>query len=185
MVPAYLSLLAFLLLLLWRLVFADLKLTRRSLARPLGAQQARDDSVFKQFLLISVRSSMDLFSGNGLENPPESASPGTRKERAERYLARVVALTGASQMGNGYVLDVGATRFHVREGYVGQMQDLNDPKCAYKETCFYSTCREIPKAEQIAAALLQLASNPALFDKWVVQDGRMFKADGQVFTRSK
>jgi len=40
----------------------------------------------------------------------------------------------------------------------------------------------MPKAEEIATALLQLTNNPALFDKWAVQNGLAFKADGQVFT---
>ena len=43
----------------------------------------------------------------------------------------------------------------------------------------------MPKAEQIATALLQLTNNPALFDKWAVQGGLTFKADGQVFTRAR
>jgi hypothetical protein len=41
----------------------------------------------------------------------------------------------------------------------------------------------MPKAEEIATALLQLANNPALFDKWAVRNGLAFKADGQVFSR--
>jgi hypothetical protein len=40
----------------------------------------------------------------------------------------------------------------------------------------------MPKAEQIATALLQLRNNPALFDRWAYQCGLSFKADGQVFT---
>jgi hypothetical protein len=39
------------------------------------------------------------------------------EERAEIYLRRIVALTGATQMGEGYVLNVGKTRFHVRPRY--------------------------------------------------------------------
>src|SRR5260370_7346205 len=42
----------------------------------------------------------------------------------------------------------------------------------------------MPKAEQIATALLQLRNNPALFDRWAAQSGA-FKADGQVFTRAQ
>jgi hypothetical protein len=41
----------------------------------------------------------------------------------------------------------------------------------------------MPKAEQIATALLQLKNNPALFDGWAAQNCLAFKADGQVFTR--
>lgn len=93
-------------------------------------------------------------------------------------MRRIVALTGAKQVGNSYVLDVGTTRFSVRDRYVGRLREATDPKCMYRETCFYSAQREMPKAEQIAAALLQLKNNPALFDKWVAQSGLMFKADG-------
>jgi hypothetical protein len=41
----------------------------------------------------------------------------------------------------------------------------------------------MPKAEQIATALLQFKNNPALFDGWAAQNGLAFKADGQVFSR--
>jgi len=39
----------------------------------------------------------------------------------------------------------------------------------------------MPKAEQIATALLQLKNNPALFDEWAAQKSLTFKADGQIF----
>ena len=65
------------------------------------------------------------------------------------------------------------------------MQDMTDPGCAYEETCFYSAYKCMPKAEEIATALLQLANNPALFEKWAVQNGQAIKADGQVFSRAQ
>ena len=65
-----------------------------------------------------------------------------------------------------------------------RLRDLTDPKCSYEETCFYFAHKEMPKAEQIATALLQLRNNPALFDRWAAQSGA-FKADGQVFTRAQ
>jgi hypothetical protein len=108
-----------------------------------------------------------------------------RKERAKTYLRRMVALTGATQMGNAYVLDVGKTRFHVRDRYVSRVREATDPKSAYEETCFYPVHKGMPKAEEIATALLQLANNPALFEKWAIQNGLAFKADGQVFTRAQ
>jgi hypothetical protein len=43
----------------------------------------------------------------------------------------------------------------------------------------------MPREEEIATVLLQLANNPALFDKWAVQNGLAFKADGQLFTRAQ
>jgi hypothetical protein len=42
----------------------------------------------------------------------------------------------------------------------------------------------MPKAEQIATALLQLKNNPALFDGWAARNGA-FKPDGQLFTRAQ
>jgi hypothetical protein len=65
------------------------------------------------------------------------------------------------------------------------MQDVTNPKCAYEETCFYPAHEEMPKAEQIATALLQLKNNPTLFDGWAAQNRLAFKADGQVFTRAQ
>jgi len=43
----------------------------------------------------------------------------------------------------------------------------------------------MPKAEEIATALLQLANNPALFDKWALKNGQAVKADGQLFSRAE
>jgi hypothetical protein len=41
----------------------------------------------------------------------------------------------------------------------------------------------MPKVEEIATALLHLSNNPGLFDKWALQNGVAFKADGRVFDR--
>ena len=59
------------------------------------------------------------------------------------------------------------------------------PERGYDEACFYSVHKGMPREEEIATVLLQLANNPALFDKWAVQNGLAFKADGQVFTRAQ
>jgi len=115
------------------------------------------------------------------ESGSDGVHPITPKDCAKTYLLRIVALTGATQMGNGYDINVGTTRFHVRDRYATRMRDVTDPKCAYEETCFYSADKSMPKAEQIATALLQLKNNPALFDRWAAQTGA-FKADGQAFS---
>src|SRR5439155_12594952 len=104
-----------------------------------------------------------------------------RRDRAETYLRRIVALTGATQMASSYVLDVGTTRFHVRDRYVGRLRDLTDPKSAYEETCFYPVHKGMPTAEEITTALLQLTNNPALFERWAARSGA-FKADGKAFS---
>ena len=123
---------------------------------------------------------MPVTTGSRLENGSADIGAFDRKERARTYLARVVALTGATQMDNGYDLTVGKTRFHVRYRYVRRLRDLTDPQGAYEETCFYPAEKEMPKSEHIATALLQLKNNPALFDRWAAQGGAV-KADGQAF----
>ena len=75
-----------------------------------------------------------------------------RKNRAKIYLRRIVAFTGATLMGNSYVLDVGTIRFHVRDRYVRRLRDATDPKCALEETCFYSA--ENPFHDEIGDAVL-------------------------------
>ena len=52
------------------------------------------------------------------------------ENRSEAYLDRIVALTGAKQMGSHCVLDVGKTRFNVHDRYVGRLRDVTDPTCA-------------------------------------------------------
>ena len=128
---------------------------------------------------------MAVIQGNRFENSSSDLDPFDRKDRAKTYLLRIVALIGAMQMDDAYVLDVGKMRFHVRYRYVTRLRDTNDPECAHDETCFYPVHKSMPKAEEIATALLQLTDNPALFGKWVVQNGLAFKADGQVSTRAQ
>jgi len=178
MLIAYLSLIFFLALLAWRLGFVGFR--PRSLTRAIGVKERAHSNVDPSLTLL-WRSDGGAVANNILEGG-RGEEKGSKKERAERYLFRIVALTGAVPLGNGYVLDVGATRFHVREGRVGQLRDLNDPDCRYRETCFFLPNREMPKAEQVGTALLQLANNPSLFEKWAVQDSLKIKADGQVFT---
>jgi hypothetical protein len=182
MAPATLSLLAFLALAVGGGVFAGL--WHRRLIRELEAPQQRRNGFLELRLHIFDRADVGVLAGN-LENGSDGLDPVARKYRAQSYLRRVVALTGATQMGSGYVLDVGTTRFEVRDRYVRRLRDLTDPKRTYEGTCFYSAHKEMPKAEQIATALLQLRNNPALFDRWAHQCGLAFKADGQVFTRAQ
>jgi hypothetical protein len=182
MVPAGLSLIAFVVLTLRRFVFAGL-----GRGWPLGgidAPQPRHDDLLEQGLHILDPGGLELVAGE-LENRANGADAVDRKYRAQSYLRRIVVLIGATQKGNSYFLDVGQTRFCVHSGYVTRVPDVTDPKCAHEETCFYPAYKEMPKAEQIATALLQLRNNPTLFDKWAVERSLAFKADGQVFTRAR
>jgi hypothetical protein len=183
MAPVNLFLIAFLALIVWRLVFGGLQ--RRPLARAIAPRQQRHNDLFEEVLHISDTGSAAVIAGNGFENSSDGPYLLGRKDRAKAYLRRIVALTGATKMGNAYVLEVGKMRFQVGHRYVRRMRDMTDPGCAYEETCFYSAYEGMPKAEEIATALLQLTNNPALFDKWAVQNGQAIKADGQVFNRAQ
>ena len=179
MAPAVLSMIAFLALMVWRFVFASPH--RRPLGRAIAHQLQRHSNVLEQGLHILDPGGVAVIAGNRFENGSDGVYPITPKDRAKRYLRRIVALTGGTRMGNGYDINVGTTRFHVRDRYVTRMRDVADPKCAYEQTCFYTADKTMPKAEQIATALLQLKNNPALFDRWAAQSGA-FKADGQAFS---
>jgi hypothetical protein len=174
---------AFFALVVWRIAFAGLR--RRPSLREIAAPQQQHNNALEQGLHILERAVVGVIAGNRYEDSSDGVDPIDRKDRAKTYLCRIVALTGATQMGISYFLDVGTTRFHVRDRYVGRLRDLTDPQCAYEETCFYPVHKGMPKAEEIATALLQLTNNPALFDKWAIQNGLAFKADGQVFTRAQ
>ncbi len=174
---------AFLALIVWRIVFTGLH--RRPLVRAVAPQQQRHNNVLEEDLHISDLGGVAVIAGNRFENSSDFLDPIDRKDRAETYLRRIVALTGVMQMDHAYVLDVGKMRFHVRDRYVRRLRDTTDPECAYEETCFYAVYTGMPKAEEIATALLQLTNNPALFDKWAAQIGLTFKADGHVFTRAQ
>ncbi len=169
----------FVALMVWRFIFTGLR--RRPLAREIAAPQQQRTNILQQGLYILDLAGVAAIPDNRLENGSDGVHPIAPKDPAKSYLRRIVALTSATQMGNSYVLDVGTTRFRVRNKYVSRMRDVTDPKCAYEETCFYSADRSMPKAEQIATALLQLKNKPALFDRWAAQSGA-FKADGQAFS---
>ncbi len=183
MAPAILSLIAFLALIVWRFVFAGPH--RWPLVRAIAPQLQRHSNVLEGDLHISDPGGVAVIAGNRCENRADDLDALDPKDRAKRYLRRIVALTGATQMGNSYVLDVGKMRFQVSHRYVRRIPDVTDPGCASEETCFYSAYEGMPKAEEIATALLQLTNKPALFEKWVVQNGQAFKADGQVFSRAQ
>jgi hypothetical protein len=117
----------------------------------------------------------------GFFNYFENNCPENVRNQAQSYLLRVVALTNATEMGDGYILNVGTNTFHVRDRYVRRIRGVKDAKSRYEETCFFVPDQGMPSAEQIATALLMLKHDPTLFDKWAVKDGESFKADGQIF----
>jgi len=51
-----------------------------------------------------------------------------------------------------------------------------------ESTCFSVVVYpDIPRAEMVASALLQLKNNPRLFEKWRERQGDAFKANGEIF----
>jgi hypothetical protein len=101
----------------------------------------------------------------------------TPAQRAAKYLDRIAALTGAKQYRDGsYRLIAGRRQFLVDSSFVRVTSDHG------KSTCFsVVTDPEIPSAEVVASALLQLKNNPRLFKKWRKQPGSTFKANGKMF----
>ena len=178
MTSAILSLIV--LLAVWRFAFTVVR--RRPWLREIPGPHQQYDSVLEPRLLILEQPPAGVIAGNGIHTVPDRIVPSDAKSRAKTYLRRVLALTGAMQTENGYVLNAGGTRFEVRDRYVRRLRDSTSPECGYEETCFYAVHKGMPRVEEIATVLLQLKINPALFDKWAVQNGLAFKADGQVFT---
>ena len=171
MVSVTLPVIVFLTLIVWRLVFVGLR--RKPLTREMAAPERRNNNFMDLEAVVAI-------AGNRFVSNAHGVDLFERTDRARTYLHRIVALTGAAQTSQGYVLDVGKTRLFVRDGYVGRRRDASDPQCGYEKTCFCLPYNGMPKAEQIATALLQLRNNPALFDLWAAQSGA-FKADGQSF----
>ena len=178
MAPAILSAIALLVLIVWRFAFTGQQ--RRLVLREIGALWRQDNSFLEQGRHILERAAEVVVGSDRFEHAWDGVDSAGWKDDPKIYLLRIVAITGATKMGCGYALDVGVTRFQFCGSNVRRVQDVNNPNSAYEETCFYTADKSMPKAEQIASALLQLKSNPALFDRWAAQCGA-FKADGQPF----
>lgn len=102
----------------------------------------------------------------------------TITQRAAKYLERIATLTGAKPVGDSYVLTSGRRHFLVDYNSVRVISRSG------KSTCFFiEAVPDMPRAELIASALLQLKNDPKLFKKWRKQQGYLFKADGRMFQR--
>jgi hypothetical protein len=101
----------------------------------------------------------------------------TPAQRAAEYLKRVASLTGAERVrGDSYWLTAGRRNFLVDYKFVRVISRRG------KSTCFSVVADpDMPAAEVVASALLQLKDNPRLFKKWRNQPGRTFKANGKTF----
>jgi hypothetical protein len=163
MTPFALFVMAFIVLILWRGLFTVLKV-QRVIGRSAAEQRRQRRLLRHGFHILD-----NCLLATLLE----------RQERADNYLRRIVALCGTEQTPDGYVLDVGTVRFRVSDRHVIRLR--SESEFTSQETCFYSVRSDIPRAEEIASALIQLRNNPALFDRWAAQCGAA-KADGQPFT---
>ena len=156
-----------------RLVVTGLR--PRLLIRQVAAPQQRNNI----FHCILERRGRAVIANNRIENSGDRVGLMDRDDSVpETYLRRIAVLTGAIQIGDWYVLDVGKTRFFVRDGYIKRLRDVTDRKCPQEETCFYPSHQDMPAAEKIGSALLQLKNNPTLFARWAVKNGA-FKANGE------
>ena len=162
----------------WRFLYAGLR--RRNQA---AAVHGQANLVRSYGLYVLDHQSLSLFGGHRLNQDSAVASRISKEQRAEAFLQRILVLTGAKKVDGAYVLNVGKVQFQLRDRFIRRLQNPNDPKSPYEETCFYLVHNGMPKVEEIATALLHLSNNPALFDKWALQNGVAFKADGKVFDR--
>lgn len=101
----------------------------------------------------------------------------TPAERAAKYLKRIAALTGAVQVhGDSYRLRAGRRHFLVDSKFVRVISPRSE------STCFsVAADPDMPSAEVVASALLQLKNNARLFERWRELRGFTFKANGKMF----
>ncbi len=101
----------------------------------------------------------------------------TPAQRATKYLKRIAALTGAKEVcGESYRLKAGRMHFLVDSKFVRVISPRSE------STCFsVAADPDMPSAEVVASALLQLKHNPRLFEKWRQLPGYMIKANSDVF----
>jgi hypothetical protein len=101
----------------------------------------------------------------------------TRAQRAAEYLQRVAALTGAKEDDDGtYHLTAGGRHFLVDAKFVRVISPRSE------STCFSVVADlDMPSAEVVASALLQLKNNARLFERWRERRGFTFKANGKMF----
>ena len=101
----------------------------------------------------------------------------TPARRAAEYLKRVARLTGAEHVrDDSYRLRCGRRSLLVDYKFVRAISRRGEA------TCFsVAADPDMPSAEVVASALLQLKNNPGLFEKWRQLRGYPFKANGKMF----
>lgn len=98
-------------------------------------------------------------------------------QRAAEYLKRIARFTGAEHVyDETYRLRTGRRSFLVNYKFVRVISRRGEA------TCFsVAADADMPSAEVVASALLQLKNNPGLFEKWRQLRGYAFKANGRMF----
>jgi hypothetical protein len=110
--------------------------------------------------------------GSRLESKQKARPP-----TATKYLNRIASLTGAKRLcGENYLLTAGRMQFQVDSKFVRLISPRSE------STCFsVAADLDMPSAEVVASALLQLKNNARLFEKWREWPARTFKANGKMF----
>jgi hypothetical protein len=93
----------------------------------------------------------------GFFNYLENTCPENVKNKAECYLLRVLAVTNATEMDDGYLLNVGTSTFVVYDRYVRRLHGVKekDAKSRHEGTCFFVPKLGMPRAEQIAVQTMK------------------------------
>jgi hypothetical protein len=75
----------------------------------------------------------------GLFNYLENNCPENARNQAESYLLRIVVLTDATEVGDGYLLNVGTNTFHVRDRYVRRIRGVKDRQIPSRANVLFRT----------------------------------------------
>src|SRR5258708_19865586 len=107
MTSAVLSVIAFLALFAWRFVFAGLR--RGPMAREIAPPHRQQTNILEQSLDMLQLAGVAVIPDNPAENGSNSAKPTTPKNCTKKYLRHIMALTGATPMGNCHSLELRPT----------------------------------------------------------------------------
>jgi hypothetical protein len=85
----------------------------------------------------------------------ENNCPEDVRNQAQSYLLRIVALTNATDVCDGYLLNVGTTTFHVRDRMSGEFEERKTPNPVTRRRAFsYRTtgCRARSNCHRVTDA---------------------------------
>src|SRR5258708_16085742 len=114
MVPAFLSAIAFLALIVWR--FALTGPQRRLVVREIGALRRQDDRFLEQGRHILDRAAEVMAGSDRFEHAWDGVDSAVWKDDPKTYLLPIVAITAPTQMAIAYPLDTHQTSFQLLPG---------------------------------------------------------------------